>query len=69
MPNCTIVEQTANDLFEPEIQPNSPKNDTFRPFIRLKILTKFFGIVQLKGCTIKYSLKKVKIVVPWVTSL
>ena len=27
----------------------SPKNDTFRPFIQLKILPKSFGIVQLNG--------------------
>ena len=47
MPNCTTVLQTASDLYEPEIRLNSPKNYTFRPFIRLKILPKSFGIVQL----------------------
>ena len=47
MPNCTTVIQTASDLFEPEIRLNSPKNDTFRPFIRVKNLPKSFGIVQL----------------------
>ena len=47
MPNCNTVLQTASDLFEPEIRQNSRHNDTFRPFIRLKILPKSFGIVQL----------------------
>ena len=47
MPNCTTVVQTASALFEPEIRLNLPKNDTFRPFIRLKNLPKSFGIVQL----------------------
>ena len=48
MPNCTTVVQTASDLFKPEIRLNSSKNDTFRPYIRLKNLLKFLGIVQLK---------------------
>ena len=47
MPNCTTVVQTAGDLFEPEIRLNSPKKNTFQPFIRLKNLPKSFGIVQL----------------------
>ena len=44
IPTGTTVVQTTNDLFVPEIR---PKNDTFRPFIRLKDFAKSFGIVQL----------------------
>ena len=47
MPNCTTVVQTASDLLNSKFDQIRPKNDTFRPFIRLKKLPKSFGIVQL----------------------
>ena len=47
MPDCITMVQTANDLCKPEIQLNWPKNDTFRPIIRLKKLQKTFSIDEL----------------------
>ena len=34
MPKCNTVLQSESDLFEPEIQPNSPGNCDFLAFIR-----------------------------------
>ena len=34
MPKCNTVLQSENDLFEPEIQPNSPGNCEFLALIR-----------------------------------
>ena len=47
MPNCTTVVQTASDLLEPEIQPNSPKKWHFSALYPTKNLRKSFSIVQL----------------------
>ena len=38
IPKCTPVLYTENDLFEPEIQLNSPKMTTFGPFSNKNIL-------------------------------
>ena len=35
MPKCNTVLQNENDLFEHEIQPNSPKTASFWPFFVL----------------------------------
>ena len=43
MPNYTTVVQTASDLNLTKFA----KNDTSRPFIRLKKIAKSFAIVQL----------------------
>ena len=55
MPNCTTVVETANDFLNPKFNKIRPTNDTFRPFIRPKKLSKSFGIVQLI----------VKLYLPW----
>ena len=34
MPKCNTVLYTASDLYEPEIELNSPGNCNFRPFLR-----------------------------------
>ena len=47
MPKCNTMLQTENDLFEPEIQPNSPGNFQFRPFFSLKNHQKVLDILQL----------------------
>ena len=43
MPKCNTVLQSENDLFEPEIQPNSPENWEFLALIRTIKSSKSFG--------------------------
>ena len=43
MPECNTVLQSENDLFEPEIQPNSPGNCEFLALIRTIKSSKCFG--------------------------
>ena len=50
MPKFNTVEQTENDLFEPEIQLNSPKKLQFWPQIG-KTNRKYSGISQLMNST------------------
>ena len=50
MPNCTTVVQTANDLFETEIQPNSPKKRHFSALNPTKNTHKI-----LRHCPVKYT--------------
>ena len=42
MPKCNTVVQTENDLFEPEIQPNSPENCQFLTLLRTLKIPKSF---------------------------
>ena len=47
MPKCNTVLQSENDLFEPEIQPNSHGNCQFLALIRTIKSQNVLGIVQL----------------------
>ena len=42
VPKCNTVLQSENDLFEPEIQPNSPENCEFLSLIRTLKSSKCF---------------------------
>ena len=43
MPKCNTVLQSENDLYESEIQPNSPGNCEFLALIRTIKSSKYFG--------------------------
>ena len=43
MPKCNTVLQSESDLFEPEIEPNSPENCEFLALIRTMKSLKCFG--------------------------
>ena len=43
MPKCNSVLQSESDLFEPDIEPNSPGNCEFLAFIRTIKSSKCFG--------------------------
>ena len=49
MPKCNTVLQSENDLFEPEIQPNSHGNCEFLAPIRTIKSSKCFGHCPVKG--------------------
>ena len=53
IPKCNTLLQTENDLFKPEIQPNSPGLPIFGPSSDSKIL-RVLGIVQLSGVIFHY---------------
>ena len=55
IPNCNTVLQSENDLFEPEIQPNSHGNCEFLALIQVIKFSKCFGHCPVKGKSFKES--------------